>query len=94
MRAGAGDWMTAGMLAVTEGADPGGLVAGDLIEAVKFGARLAALNCAYPGARSLIEHHSLDEVLATAAGRRQTTPGMPVLFEPQSKSVDCEACRA
>lgn len=92
---GAGDWTTAGMLWQ--------LVSGQrswtapaVKDALRFGQALAAVSCAYPGARSVSEHLSRDEVFGAAKkiiDEHRAAPIQPVLLRPaRAPTTGCVAC--
>lgn len=79
--AGAGDWCTAGLLAVLAGQGLQGLSSAtdsDLQEALEFGQAAAAIACSYAGARGVMYaleaeqfRTAANELLNQSAGRRQ-----------------------
>jgi fructokinase len=69
---GAGDWTTAGVLFGLKGCNR--FSTENLIEALRFGQALAALNCEWPGARSLLEHRSMKEAIVDARRLLRAVP--------------------
>lgn len=89
---GAGDWTTAGMLHKLAGRS---ISSTKLVEAIQFGHSLAALNCAVPGARGLMESRSRASVLGMATRLRAGDARFPVahaLPEMKASHAECEWC--
>jgi fructokinase len=63
---GAGDWTTAGLLWKLLDSPPSSWSAADVQSAVREGQALAAISCAYPGARTVVDHLTRTEMLAAA----------------------------
>src|SRR5215211_264130 len=55
---GAGDWMTAGFLAALPSLDPESLGEEQIASSLQMGQALAALSCAWPGARGMSANRS------------------------------------
>lgn len=87
---GAGDWTTAGMLHYLAGTPPDSAI--ELEEAIQFGHSLAALNCAVPGARGLMEGRSRASVLGMATRIRKGEPRLPVASEHPASEVSSGQC--
>jgi fructokinase len=90
---GAGDWTTAGMLHALAGiSNPTEQQVGD---AIAFGHSFAALNCAVPGARALMDGRSRASVLGMATRLRHGEPRLPVADltpEVSAPAGGCEWC--
>jgi fructokinase len=93
---GAGDWTTAGLLYKLCGRKH--FDEDDLVDALRFGQALAALNCEWPGARGLLDHTtprkalSDAERLLRAKTRRRTTPS--TRRRTRRRADECHACLA
>lgn len=90
---GAGDWTTAGMLHALAGIPAP--TERDVRDAIKFGHSFAALNCAVPGARGLMEKRSRASVLGMATRIRHGDRKLPIAGSAPSPSViagSCEWC--
>lgn len=90
---GAGDWTTAGMLHALAGiSNP---TQQHVREAIEFGHSFAALNCAVPGARGLMDGRSRASVLGMAARLRRGERRLPItrtIPNKMSSSGDCDWC--
>ncbi len=90
---GAGDWTTAGMLHALAGIQVP--TERDVRNAIKFGHSFAALNCAVPGARGLMEERSRASVLGMATRTRHGDRRLPVAGPPPTPppiAGGCEWC--
>lgn len=95
--AGSGDWCTAGFLTAFTRDETAGTTALGNIEAVRqalrFGQALAALNCAYDGARGLM--YAMSKAQAAKAVERLLANGTPRLADLKSPSpVEARSDRA
>jgi fructokinase len=94
--AGAGDWLTAGLLAYLPSLAPGRLSAASVEEALARAQALAALSCAYAGARGLAAippaaTSSLVDVIAET--RSVASPPDRASMRPRPVSADlCNTC--
>jgi fructokinase len=90
---GAGDWTTAGMLHALAGiSNP---TQQHVWEAIEFGHSFAALNCAVPGARGLMDGRSRASVLGMATRLRRGERRLPTtrtIPNKMSSSGDCDWC--
>lgn len=90
---GAGDWTTAGMLHALAGiSNP---MEQQVWDAIEFGHSFAALNCAVPGARALMDGRSRASVLGMATRLRHGERRLPVAAAtPEAFAVPggCEWC--
>jgi fructokinase len=71
--AGAGDWCSAGIIHILAKSGHTGFARGNdgrLLHALRFGQQLAALNCAYEGARGAMYHVAPDEITRILKGGR------------------------
>ncbi len=90
---GAGDWTTAGMLQALAGISSP--TEQQVRAAIEFGHSFAALNCAVPGARALMDGRSRASVLGMATCLRHGERRLPVAdATPESFAVTngCEWC--
>jgi fructokinase len=90
---GAGDWTTAGMLHRLKGTPPASAI--ELVEAIQFGHALAALNCAVPGARGLMEGRSRASVLGMVTRIQRGEPRLPIASKHpvvEASSGQCDWC--
>lgn len=69
---GAGDWTTAGLLYELDGKT--NFDGERLVESLRFGQALAALNCEWPGARGLSEHRSAKAAVSDARRLLRAAP--------------------
>lgn len=91
--AGAGDWTTAGMLHKIVG--NGGLTLAGAKEGITYGHALAALNCAHPGARGLLEDRTRSSVQSLVSNLRrgnQVRPGFGKPAPVKPRSGACSWC--
>lgn len=87
---GAGDWTTAGMLHALAGIPAP--TERDVRDAIKFGHSFAALNCAVPGARGLMEERSRASVLGMATRIRHGDRRLPIAGPPPNPSAIAGTC--
>jgi fructose-1-phosphate kinase PfkB-like protein len=66
--AGAGDWTTAGFLWALSSLDPKAWTKTLVVEALRQAQALAAVSCAFPGARAVSEHLTREQMIAVARG--------------------------
>ncbi len=64
--AGAGDWTTAGFLWALTSLDPNDWKKALVVEALRQAQALAAVSCAFPGARAVSEHLTRDQMISVA----------------------------
>jgi fructokinase len=95
---GAGDWMTAGFLAALPSLDPEALGEEEIASSLQMGQALAALSCAWPGARGMSANRSRRQVLTAARAlmqdsRRDRSIERIPAMKAQRPYVDgCVAC--
>lgn len=96
--AGAGDWTTAGLVWRLLDHDPEAWSETIVRTALRDAQALAAINCAYPGARAASEHLTKSEMLAVA--RKLIADQSPVFTHAQlsrrtrSRATGCSSCLA
>lgn len=94
--AGAGDWTTAGLLWALPSLDPKTWKKAIVVEALRQAQALAAVSCAFPGARAVSEHLTRDQMLAVARGlieaHAPTAPGVSLGKEAPTNAGNCPAC--
>ncbi len=91
---GAGDWTTAGMLYELDGNKT--FDEYELVESLRLGQALAALNCEWPGARGLLEHTTPGEALSDATSliraRPRRRPNSSSRRRTRRSGDMCDAC--
>jgi len=88
--AGAGDWTTAGLIHHLAGRGAPNEEA--ILKGIEFGHSLAALNCALPGARGLMDARARSSVLALATRLRQGEYVVPARQELSRLGVPAGHC--
>lgn len=94
--AGAGDWTTAGFLWALSSLDPEAWKKTLVVEALRQAQALAAVSCAFPGARAVSEHLTREQMLTIAHGliEQQSHPMRAVTLGNDAATArgSCPAC--
>lgn len=94
--AGAGDWTTAGFLWSLPSLDPKTWKKAVVAEALRQAQALAAVSCAFPGARAASEHLTREQMLSVAKSlieaQTPTAPGVALGKDAPTDAGSCPAC--
>lgn len=94
--AGAGDWTTAGFLWALSSLDPKSWKKALVVDALRHAQALAAVSCAFPGARAVSEHLTREQMIAVARGliEAQTPATREVALGNDASTApgSCPAC--
>jgi fructokinase len=94
--AGAGDWTTAGFLWALSSLDPKAWKKTLVVEALRQAQALAAVSCAFPGARAVSEHLTSEQMITIARGLidQQSHPVRAVTLGKDAATArgSCPAC--
>ena len=94
---GAGDWMTAGLLASIGGISPSELSDAQISDALSLAQALAALSCQYPGARGIstgLARAEIERLLRNLETQKHDASRSRSLGRPSRRQASCPSCLA